>query len=276
MPKINPIKIGTKGVGSLYFSHAYPTDVLSTGMFQTYIPEDQVDVITGLTKRPELKGVECTTNRTGKPVLQSTELAPIQRLLEAYGRIRVETVDHTDLILFYKLTSNTSYVIGADNQVHPDGVGVEGYKWNNPGGGSHHSRLDYTVGITARVVARKTSRFSGGFHIKHLNPDLDRETFGGKLNAFTHVNYPNEDFWSATVEGERRYPLRDDHPGGYKVYSHTGWQFMEYTEENAKFFYEMMMNVCRLSEKISEYLGDDPAALSANIAAAKAIPRIGN
>lgn len=258
----------------MYFSHSYPTDVLSTGIFQTYIPDDQVEVIKGLAKRVDLKDVDCTTNRAGKSVVQATELAPIQRLLEAYGRTRVETVDHTDLILFYKLTSNTSYVIGADGEVHPDGVGVEGYEWI--GQGSHHSRLDYTVGITARIVARKTSRFSGGFHIKHLNPDLPRDTFGGRLNAFTHVNYPNEDFWSTTVEGERRYPLHDDHPDGYKIYSNTGWQFMSYTEENAKFFYEMMLNVCRLSERISQYIGADPKALSENIESAKAFPRIGN
>ncbi|TLX15988.1 hypothetical protein [Rhizobium sp. MHM7A] len=274
MPKINPIKISTRGVGSLYFSHSYPTDVLSTGIFQTYIPDDQVEVIRGLAERDDLKGVDCTTNRADKPVLQATELAPIQRLLEAYGRTRVETVDHTDLILFYKLNSNTRYVVGADGDVHPDGVGVEGYEWMNPGQGSHMSRLDYSVGVTARIVARKTSRFSGGFHIKHLNPELPRESFGGRLNAFTHVDYPNEDFWSAAVEGERRYPLRDDHPDGYKVYSNTGWQFMPYTEENARFFYEMMLNICRLSERISQYLGADPKALSENIASAKALPKL--
>jgi hypothetical protein len=269
MPKINPININASGVGSLRFSHSYPTDVLSTGIFQTYIPEDQVEVISGLANRPDLKGVDCTTNRADKPVLQATELAAIQRLLEAYGRTRVETVDHTDLILFYKLTSNTNYVIGADGEVHPDGVGVEGYKWINSGHGTHQSRLDYTVGVTARVVGRKTSRFAGGFHIKHVNPELPDDSIGSQLNRFTHVNYPNEDFWSATVEGERRHPLRDDN-------SNTGWQFMTYTEENAKFFFEMMMNVCRLSERISQYIGSDPKLLSENIASAKALPRIGN
>jgi hypothetical protein len=274
MAKITPIKISTKGVGSLFFSHSYPTDVLGNGVFQTYVPDDQVVVIKGLADRADLKGVEYTTNRVGKPVLQATELALIQRLLEAYGRTRVETVDHTDLILFYKLTSNTNYVIGADGEVHPDGVGVEGYQWISPGGGSHHSRLDYTVGITARVVARKTSRFSTGFHIKHLNPELERDTFGGRLNAFTHVNYPSEDFWSLSVENERRYPLQDDHPDGYKIYNNVGWQFMPYTEEHAKFFFEMMLNVCRLSERISQYLGADPKALIDNIASAKALPKL--
>jgi hypothetical protein len=272
MPKINPIKISTKGVGSLYFSHSYPTDVLSTGIFQTYIPDDQVEVITGLANRDDLKGVDCTTNRADKPVLQASELAPIQRLLEAYGRSQVETTDHTDLILFYRLTSNTSYVIGADGEVHPDGVGVEGYQWVNPGHGTHQSRLDYTVGVTGRIVARKTSRFSGGFHIKHGNPVLPEGSFGSRLNAFTHVNYPDEDFWSTTVEGERRHHPRNDHPGSYKV--NTGWQFMPYSEENAKFFYETMMNVCRLSERISQYLGADPKALSDNIASAKALPKL--
>lgn len=271
MPKINPIKVYCQGVGDLRFSYSYPTEVLSTGIFQTLIPDEQVDVIRGLMKRQNLQGVEYKTNRAGKPVLQATELASIQRVVEAYGRTRIETVNQTELVIFYRLASNTAYYVKGD-EVFPSGVGVEGGHWVNPGGGSHQNRLDYTVGVTARIVAKTTARFAGGFHITHGTPDLPEESFGARLNAFTNVKCPDKDFWSLKVEGERREPLHDNNPSGFRIYNHTGWQFMPYTEENAKFFFEMMLNVCRLSERIARFFGDDPQHLLDNISSVKALP----
>lgn len=272
MPKINPIKVYEKGVGNLYFAHSYVTEVLSTGIFQVQVPEDQDDVIRQMIAKPEHKSVEYKKNRAGKPVLQAPELAVLQHFLGAFARTKVETVNVTELVIFYRHTSDTAYYVDGDDEVLPNGVGAAGGRWENPGHGSHMSRLEYSAGITARVVAKTTARYGGGFHVAHADAELPEGTFGGRLNSFIHVNYPGREFWSTKIEGQRAEPLWDNNPSGLRIYNNTGWQFMPYTEESAKFFYEMMLNVCRLSERIARFLGEDPLQLSANIAAMKSLP----
>jgi hypothetical protein len=271
MAKLNPIKVSTRSVGHITFSHSYVTEVLPTGIFQTHIPDEQKDVIVELAEKPEHKSVNFKYNKADKPVLQATELAPIQYLLDAYGRVRVETVNTTELIIFYRTTSNTAYFV-ADGEVYPNGVGAGQGDWKNPGHGSHMRRLDYTAGITARVVAKTTARHANGFHIIHAEPELGDDTFGSRLNSFIHVACPGKDFWHAKVEGQRKESLHDDNSSDLRIYNNTGWQFMPYTEESAKFFYEMMLNVCRLSEGLSKILGDDPTQLAETIALMKALP----
>jgi hypothetical protein len=264
MGKINPIKVAERGLGSISFAHSYVTEVLATGIFQTHIPEDQKDVIAELAKKEAHKSVTFTNNKVGKPVLQAASLAPLQNFLDACGRIRVETVNTTELIIFYRTTSKTAYFV-AGGEVYPNGVGAGKGDWKNPGHGSHMSRLEYSAGITARVVAKTTARHANGFHIIHQEPSLADDTFGSRLNAFIHVAYPNKEFWSTKVEGERKDPLFDHH-------GNTGWQFMPYTEEAAKFFYEMMLNVCRLSEGLNKFLGNDPVQLAEAITSMKTLP----
>lgn len=272
MPKINPIKISEKGVGDLYFSYSYVTEVLATGIFQVLVPEDQAELIRVLAAKPEHKAVDLKKNRADKPVLQATELAPLQKLLTAYGRTKVDSVNETELVIFYRPVSHAAYYVNGDGEILPNGVGSVGGRWENPGHGSHHKRLEYAAGITARVVAKTTARYEGGFHIVHADADLPDDSFGGRLNAFTHVMSPGRDFWSREVEGQRKEPLHDDNPTGMRIYNNTGWQVMPYNEENARFFYEMMLNVCRLSERIAQFLGEDPLLLSESIASMKGLP----
>jgi hypothetical protein len=269
MAKMNPIKVFARGPGSLSFSCSFPTDVLSDGIFQTLVPDEHAEAIKAFLKKPDFEKVSWDVNRASKPVLKASQLASIQVLLDRFAETQVESVKETELVIFYRLASNTNYYV-KDGEVYPNGVGLDGGQWVNPGGGSNNNSLEYTVGVTARVVAKVTARFSGGFYVTHERPDIDDESFGGRLNAFTHVKYPGREFWSVKIEGQRAEPLYDTGP--IKMHNNTGWQVMPYTEENAKFFYEMMLNVCRLSERISQYLGDDPQKLMDNIASTKALP----
>lgn len=143
-------------------------------------------------------------------------------------------------VIVYKTTANLSYYKLADGTIVPNG----GYDKDYPKGGTWggegqeminlHSGPSFTIGLVAAVYTKITSRRGSGDQITwertgencHGIPD----NYLDKLNSFIRV-------------GIRHYQLNQ-------------MSQIPYTEEAAKFFYEAMLSMCKLSDRIDTFFGN--------------------
>lgn len=116
---------------------------------------------------------------------------------------------------------------------------------HNPHNGGWHGCLDatthnagYMVSLFASIQKKTTYTRGGIVEHKYSRPDFDNfshETWGERLNCFVG--------------------LRED--GGF-MQDGVGCEEMPYTEDAAKFFYEMLIGMCAFADKIEGFF-EDPA-----------------
>lgn len=265
MPKINPIRVYASGPGDLSYHDNFETHVLADGTFQTLIGHIDMELLESVmgSLHDRLTGkVRISKNRKDVPTLTAKTVDDIAMVLNDYGHAKVRTEREEALFIFYKITLSTDYVTNRAGEIFPNGgYCPDDYQWHGPKGGFHDDQHAYAVGVVACVVKRVIHTLPNGrFHTEIERPttdDLPEESFGAKLNQFTHTCWPNRDFWSKTQKGQ---PASSDR--GWN----TALKYMPYDEGHARFFYDMMMKLCHLSEGIRQFFGDKPADLQASIA----------
>lgn len=259
MPKINPIDVFLRGKGQNHFSHKYETHVLSDGTFQTLIPENQVEIIAKL----DLTGVELTKNKVKQPILKARNLADIVRVVTEYGRSTLEVTTTKETLIFYKVSLDAAYCINpkVPGEAYPNGYrakevtgGENDYRWQ--GADRSNGRPGkHAVGVSAIVIDKTINHLSGGrFHVEHARAQLPEGSFGSLLNDFNGGVFPPNDYWSATDPNTPRFPPGKNFQGDFLI--SDALQFLPYTEQSAEFFYQMMMNIAKLSERMRLFFGD--------------------
>lgn len=178
-----------------------------------------------------------------------------KRVIENGVRNYLSVVNEEELVILYGYIVDTAYAIGADGSKHPNGYVAEKEtgKFINWAGNLSLSSLwkckFYSVGLNASVQKKSTYRRANGVTVSYEKariPDTDRNLFSYKLNAFSSIRDLNS------------MSFDDASPAG-------GVKEMPYTEEAAKFFYEAMMSLCDLSERIEKVLGQPPSELAKGI-----------
>lgn len=165
----------------------------------------------------------------------------VKTLLTEYVRCEVAT----ETVILYNYLTDAHYVKDdANGELFPSGVGVESYgktaKWadlRNPAM-SHNSSPFFTVGINARVVQKHTYTRASNVSVKYSGGSEFANAGDGdwakKLNSYCKLSRP----YNGKGEIDRSF------------------MEMPYTEEAAKFFYGLMMSMCKLSDRIHSFVGD--------------------
>ena len=142
-----------------------------------------------------------------------------------------------ELVILYTRRIDLSYVKALDGSIHPNGQGVVKYQWC---GDEMANRRpfdkkydDFAIGIAAEVKQKITYTRASG--VKIVYEDAERPNFADelwldKLNSFVGVRVDTQ---HATE--------------------------MPYTEEAAKFFYEVMLSMCKLADRIDSFFGSPEA-----------------
>jgi len=178
-------------------------------------------------------------------VMTKTKAEGIEFLrIAAQDYVNCEVTRET--VILYTTRANIHYWKTADGKIVPNGGYDKNYSENK---GSWHGIHDYrwpsddhtySVGLMARAYVKVTAHRKSGDQIVweragdncHSEPD----NYLDKLNSFI---------------------------GGFAERELDHLQEIPYTEEAAKFFYEAMLSICKLSDKIESFFGDPANVLKA-------------
>jgi hypothetical protein len=269
MAKISTIRVIAKSPVQK-FSKDLDVTVDSTGIFRTTVPEELLESAERLKRvdrnsaKPEWEDVGIDYHR-GKTRLAAKTL----RLLEDFSQKAAE--DHVactvteELILVYGTDNRVSFYKGKDGTIYPNGGYAPVY---GKGQGDWFGNLDghmkqsdfFQVGFMARVITKQTFTRSSGTKIRYTPEDGLENHHGSdvswraKLNGFTGIWFFDEG-------------SRED---GYEL--PEGLKEMPYTEEAAKFFYEVMIGICALADRIDSFFKDKERVLLAIKSGTKLLP----
>lgn len=220
----------------------------STGAFAVSIP----DVLEDLARRivashGSLYGVSLDRPRTHLRVTGATLEGCknfIRHVAEDYLRCEVEEA----LVIVYGLDNKVTYVKDVHGRLHAYGRASDEVRaLFAQGKACWHGKLSattcapfYQVGLMARVVKKTTFRRPSGTTVKYSRvseEEMPEGSWLSRLNSFVGLSVINE----SREELDRRTQL-------------------PYTEEAARFFYDTLMAMCRLADRMESFFSD-PAAL---------------
>lgn len=256
MPKIKDLIAGAtnKDSNDIRFLHSYTCHVTTDGNFQVTLPEDQIAGYSDLLTKREDKSVQLTISpRSGNTMLVSNELARIQKVCNEYARFRVEAETTEELRIFYDTTSNCHYVredatgeVFPSNEFVPENAMNNTHHWQqhkSRKSPSHHWPDRFEVGVGARILRVVTIKHADTEAVEYKRADLPEGSEGWRLNQF-HCNLtPSVNKWGQTSDIKS----------------------VPYTEETAKVFADTLYALCRLTEGMERFFGDEPETLLENI-----------
>lgn len=256
MAKVSTERIVLSGAEKNDFKFSYDINVDKEGLFSTTLPKDIVKLF-------QDANVSLSENRLGNPgylcdkTLDGLKMRVKEISLEYLSReIIVEKV-----VLEYCIQTQCSYALDKEKNICPN----PGKEWTAMGYNSYDS--DYNENnkwVNGTVDIHATNRMAFGFQI-YVKPQVKRVykyKSGTTKTEYEILSRGGEIADHALQDG---YYLRwldqvacIDHAKGMRI------QEMDYSEEAAEFFVNMIKAVCNINEKIKDFLS--PEALSKVIA----------
>ena len=245
MAKLKPIHFEFKpkaGEVFRFISEATVSD--STGMFNLTIPDELEGVAkTIFRSHGTLYGVELDRPRTHLRVVGST-LEGCKNFIKHVGDDHVRCEVTEELVIVYGVHNKVTYVKDCDGKIYANGYEAgERYKkgdgeWCGTLNGSGEASKFYQVGFAARA-AKKTT---------FTRPS-------GVTSVFSRIGNARDDSWLAKLNGFVGLSMRFEDMGSM--------DHMAYSEDAAKFFYNVMLAMCQLADRIDNFFGDQGAVLLA-------------
>lgn len=209
------------------------------GMFYAKIPDELLEYAESFAK--DKSKVSDARIGNGHKIFATT-LEDIEKFLSGTNRLAANDSVKSELVILYAINNQVSYykldgkiLENAEEDDHNDRKGTwfggeRGNSWNN-----------YSVQVYAKVVKRTTQTNSDTVNWDRPDPDFGPEElrgeplgeYGEKLNSFLNLGWP-KDFC---------------HDSNHVNPEHC--TAIKYTEERAKFFYDMLIGMCKLADKFS-------------------------
>lgn len=247
MAKLKPIEFNQVAKTGEKLSFRSEVTVSDTsGAFALTIPDELETGARRLSRLPEYR-VSVDRPRTHLRVEGST-LQHCKDFIVAVIKDYLQCEVTEELVLVYRTNIKVTYVKDDDGNIYPNGaVCREKYdngtaKWH----GSLHAtqRADYyQVGMTARVFKKITYTRPSGETVEYQwvnGASSDQGAWASKLNGLVGLE------WN----------YRDAVRMGYL-------DQLPYTEEAAEFFYNLMMSMCALADRVTNFMGDKNRVLAA-------------
>ena len=240
--KLKPITFRAQAATGETMSFKAETTVGQDGTFHLVIPDEMETAASALASRPP----HARTVTVGRPrerlLVSARELDAATRFVEAALTEHLACDVTTERDIVYGTHIRVSYVKDENGDFHPNGCyaprapGQEGeHRWRGTLSGAANTDPFYTIGLVARVFDKVTYRRPTSSKVE-FKPVYDNstDTFLNRLNGFVGL----------AVQ-----------PGALKE--------MPYSEEAAKFFYETMLGLCRLADRMTEFFSDDASVHAA-------------
>jgi len=220
--------------------------VSAQGVFSATIPPELVDTAKGVIKKGDFanKGAGYSFGKVNHKVYART-LDMCREIIGQAGNEYVACEVTTETVILYSYETKVAYFKRADGKIYPNGRGdtydkVDG-KWSGTLNGSLSYDRFYQIGVAAVVMdkiihTRQSSvkvEYKRAKHKTAHHLDIP-ETWHDRLNSFIGLR--------PEIACAKEMP---------------------YTEEAAKFFYGMMMGMCKMADQISEFFADEGQVLLA-------------
>lgn len=253
---LKPIQFKFKSKTGEELNFSSEVTLTADGIFNLTVPDELEKVGHDLIRSsPAYSGMGLTRPRANLRV-SGPVLAVCKSFIETLAQEFLQCEESTELVIVYSTENKVAYFKTPDGNIYPNAsASPEANKayQDNSGqwGGSLHATNGsphYQVGIFARVVRKRTFRRTASTMVRyeHLpSSESPRDRWMERLNSFNGLHVPYS------------------HSEGYRD-MHRMSQ-MPYTEEAAKFFFESLLAMCRLSDRIDAFF-KDPAALRVAIA----------
>ncbi len=213
------------------FKFTSEVSVTADGVFHLTIPEELASTANALADRE--KDIDVIPSRANWTVV-GKNLEACESFIKHVGDDYVACEISEEPVILYGADTRCAYFKGTDGLIYPNGA-----KGGNWCGNIHAtSRAPfYSVGFAAFCLIKVTYTRGSGTKVEYK---YEREAFGPYwklLNSFC----------------------------GLEIH-HRSLKEMPYTEEAAKFFYDTMLGLCHLADRINTFFGSKEA-LTAAIAA---------
>lgn len=204
------------------------------GLFGVTAPDELEDTLRGVVKARAQEGLSAYRAAKNLRIYGPTLQACKDTIIRA-GKEFVSCEITTEKVILYNSETSVCYSKTDNGVICPNGYSPDGAPSQHCGTlhAANHDRF-YRVGFAAVVMDKVTHKSSSNTKIEfkraadqggmHCYP----ETYHDKLNAFCGLNI---------------------HPPSMKE--------IPYTEEAAKFFYEIMIAMCSLADRLTGFIGDD-------------------
>jgi hypothetical protein len=158
----------------------------------------------------------------------------IERAMENH----LECTITTDIIIAYTHQCQVACAIGIDGSIHPNGYMAcdvtknEKFEWRGDLHSNNRSNT-YLVGLAAKVFKKIAYTRASGSKVEYQRPDypnLQFESPGERLNGFVGINFD---------------PALCEH--------------IPYSDAAASFFYDAMIAMCKLADRVESFIGDKAA-----------------
>lgn len=195
----------------------------SDGVFSLSLPEFLIETVRSLSIA---SGFSYKKHRIASKTLEDGKNM-IGRIIDEY----LACEETSEMVIRYDYTASCHYAKDPDGKIHPNGACcVGGYQWNETVGrttgfNSSISVHDYSVGFKAKVAFKTTYTRSASKKVKYGIPNEKLlGEYGRRLNAFAKV----------AISGN-----------GHEL---------PYSEHTAQLFYESMLALCHVADKLDALL----------------------
>lgn len=216
-----PVKTGGE------FKFTTDVSVTADGLFHLTIPEELAPTANALANK--IKNIDIRHSRTNWTVI-GKNLDDCVNFIKSAGDDYVACEVTEEPVILYGATIRAAYFKNPDGRIFPNGgfPGADhgkGGRWCGSLSSSNMSP-NYSVGFVAVPRIKTTYTRGSGQKVEYKNPGRDGEEYWKLLNSFCSLNVD---------------------PKSLKE--------IPYTEEAAKFFFETMLRLCHLADRIETFFG---------------------
>ena len=215
-----------------------------SGEFTTTLPKEIVSKL-------EAAQISMKTNRAGtKGFLSSnTKDGLIKQVSELAKEYVSKELISEKLVIRYAIETKMSYQLSKDGKVLPNGAFGDGTGWKNGTKETNAiNRAPYGLRVYAGIFSKKDWKYKSGI----IKTTLDG-FWGSNGISQTREEAPNL-HWIANLTS---ISTKDERGSDDMTISE-----MDYTEENAKFFVDLISALCLLNEKILPIISDKEVLLN--------------
>jgi hypothetical protein len=256
MPVIAPhyFNVRLSDVSDDNYHYKAVVSVTSRGVFAVRIPDELIPACEELAKSEV--GVTVEKGKAGTAVHASDKtraIGLIEKAIVVYAK--AETT--TEIVIVYKHEAEGRYVVGPKGEIATDGYDADanfgrakaglsadrlkdGWGWSAHDHNHFGNRSVMKFGIGAQVYKKTTIKRKTGTSIMYdlywgeKGDHFDRDTYCQRLNSFG-ISF------GLGGRGSNEYSKHKEIP---------------YTEEGARFFYEALVGLCSLNERVKNFFSD--------------------
>lgn len=208
-------------------------DVTAQGRFRAILPPELLEIAPVVLRQEPFLACGIETGKVNTRLTAPT-LDLLREAIGSAGKEWASCEETVETVILYAHDLRVSYNQTEDGAIHPNGYTPDGTQGKRRGKLNATERdTHYRIGFAATVREKVVYRRAGSTTVKYRLP-------------------PRQD-------GDHRYP-ESYHD---KLLSFTGlriepsrMQEMPYTEEAAKFFFEIMVGLCAMADRIETFFAD--------------------